>query len=146
MVMMTKRKRIFTGVLLAGICCIGMAQDMQDKRTSGDDREKRKNLVVKELNTYANGKKQWLDHQTVWDENGFKREEIEYTIYGQRERITFEYDENGKCIRENVFNDKNKLYRIRKYEYLPDGRKKVQYNYNPDGKLYSTKIYDYAYQ
>ncbi|MDR2388464.1 MAG: hypothetical protein LBD89_01580, partial [Tannerellaceae bacterium] len=67
-------------------------------------------------------------------------------VYGLRERVTFEYDDHGRCIRENVYNDKNKLYRIRKYEYLENGRKKIQYNYNPDGKLYSTKIYEYSYQ
>jgi hypothetical protein len=83
----------------------------------------------------------------VWDENGYKLEEIEYAVYGQRERVTFEYDySTGRCIRENVYNDKNKLYRVRKYEYNDDGRKKIQYNYNPDGKLYSTKVYEYSYK
>jgi hypothetical protein len=114
--------------------------------TPEEKREQRKNLVVKEMNTDAKGKRQWMDHLTVWNENGFKIEEIEYAVYGQKERVTFEYDETGKCIRENVYNDKNKLYRIRKYEYLSNGRKKIQYNYNPDGKLYSTKIYEYAYK
>ena len=114
--------------------------------TPEEKREMRKNLVVKEMNTDARGKRQWLDHLTVWDENGFKIEEIEYAVYGQRERVTFEYDETGKCIREDVFNDKNKLYRIRKYEYHPNGRKKTQYNYSPDGKLYSTKRYEYSFK
>ena len=114
--------------------------------TPEEKREMRKNLVVKEWNTDAKGKRRWLDRLTVWDENGFKLEDIEYAVYGQKERITFEYDENGKCIREHVYNDKNKLYRIRKYEYLPNGRKKLQYNYNPDGKLYSTKVFEYSYK
>jgi antitoxin component YwqK of YwqJK toxin-antitoxin module len=114
--------------------------------TPEEKREQRKNLIVKEMNADANGKRQWLDHLTVWDENGYKMEEIEYAVYGQRERVTFEYDADGKCIRENVYNDKNKLYRIRKYDYLPNGRKKTQYNYNPDGKLYSTKVYEYSYK
>ncbi|GHT01535.1 hypothetical protein FACS189421_14180 [Bacteroidia bacterium] len=114
--------------------------------TPEEKRELRKNLVVKEMNADAKGKRQWMDHLTVWDEHGFKLEEIEYAVYGQRERVTFEYDEAGICIRENVYNDKNKLYRIRKYEYLPNGRKKIQYNYNPDGKLYSTKVYEYSYK
>lgn len=114
--------------------------------TEEEKRERRKNLVVKELNTDAKGKRQWVDHITVWDENGYKIEEIEYAVYGQRERVTFEYDSSGKCVRENVYNDKNKLYRIRRYEYLDNGRKKIQYNYNPDGKLYSTKIYEYSYK
>ena len=114
--------------------------------TLEEKRELRKNLVVKEWNTEARGKRKWMDHLTVWDENGLKIEEIEYAIYGQKERTTYEYDETGKCIRENVYNDKNKLYRIRKYEYLPNGRKKVQYNYNPDGKLYSSKVFEYSYK
>ena len=113
--------------------------------TLEEKREMRKNLIVKEWNTEARGKRKWLDHVTVWNENGYRLEDIEYAVYGQRERITFEYDENGKCIRENLYNDKNKLYRIRKYEYLPNGRKKIQYNYNPDGKLYSTKVFEYSY-
>lgn len=114
--------------------------------TPEEKRELRKGLVVKEYNTLSNGKRKWLDHLTVWDENGYKLEDIEYAAYGQRERITFEYDEMGKCIRENVYNDKNKLYRIRKYEYLPNGRKKTQYNYNPDGKIFSVKVYEYSYR
>jgi antitoxin component YwqK of YwqJK toxin-antitoxin module len=114
--------------------------------TPEEKREMRKNLVVKEMNADAKGKRQWMDHLTVWDENGFKLEEIEYAVYGQKERVTFEYDATGKCVRENVYNDKNKLYRIRKYEYNSDGRKKTQYNYNPDGKLYSTKVYEYSYK
>jgi antitoxin component YwqK of YwqJK toxin-antitoxin module len=114
--------------------------------TPEEKRELRKNLVVKEWNTDAKGKRKWLDHLTVWDENGLKLEEIEYAVYGQRERVTFEYDETGKCVRENVYDDKNRLYRIRKYEFLENGRKKIQYNYNPDGKLFSTKVYEYTYK
>jgi hypothetical protein len=123
------------------------AQTQLMPQTDEEKRAMRKNLVVKEMNTDAKGKKQWMDHLTVWDENGFKIEEIEYAVYGQKERITFEYDTvTGKCIRENVYNDKNKLYRIRKFEYLDNGRKKIQYNYNPDGKLFSTKIFEYSYK
>jgi len=114
--------------------------------TPEEKRELRKNLVVKEMNSLDNGKRKWLDHLTVWDENGYKLEDIEYASYGQKERVTFAYDDMGKCIRENVYNDKNKLVRIRKYEYLSNGRKKIQYNYNPDGKLYSKKVYEYSYQ
>ncbi|MDR1737731.1 MAG: hypothetical protein LBR66_02795 [Candidatus Symbiothrix sp.] len=123
-----------------------VSQSQTPYLTPEEKRAMRKNLVVKEMNTDAKGKRQWIDHLTVWDENGFKLEEIEYAVYGQRERITYEYDATGKCIRENVYNDKNKLYRIRKYEYLPNGRKHKQFNINPDGKLYSIKVYDYSYK
>ena len=114
--------------------------------TTQEKRERRRNQVVKEWNTDAKGKRKWMDHLTVWDENGLKLEEIEYAVYGQKERVTFEYDDTGKCIRENVYNDKNKLYRIRKYDYNEEGRKKIQYNYNPDGKLFSTKVFEYSYK
>ena len=122
------------------------AQERNMARTDQERRDARKNLVVKEVNADAKGKRQWMDHLTVWNEDGYKIEEIEYASYGQRERVTFEYDSNWRCIRENVYNDKNKLVRIRKYEYNTDGRKKVQYNYNPDGKLFSTKVFEYTYQ
>ncbi|GAB6012516.1 hypothetical protein [Viscerimonas tarda] len=156
---MRKHKIMLTAAVLIGVYLINtfaqnpkpiapplVAQLQTPFLTPEEKREQRKNLVVKEMNTDAKGKRQWMDHLTVWNENGFKIEEIEYAVYGQKERVTFEYDETGKCIRENVYNDKNKLYRIRKYEYLSNGRKKIQYNYNPDGKLYSTKIYEYSYK
>jgi antitoxin component YwqK of YwqJK toxin-antitoxin module len=136
-------KRIVVAMALLS-CIVG--QSVRAQENVDDERGRYKNLVTKELNTSANGKRQWLDHLTVRNEDGRKVEEIEYAVYGQRERVTFEYDKDGKCIRENVYNDKNKLFRIRKYEYFPDGRKKMQYNYHPDGKLYSTKIYEYTYQ
>jgi len=137
---------LFIGTYFINI--IAQEQQLLDRRpqTLEERREIRKNLVVKEINTDARGKRQWIDHLTVWGETGLKLEEIEYAVYGQKERVTYEYDANGICIRENVYNDKNKLYRIRKYEYHPNGRKKVQYNYNPDGKLFSTKVFEYSYQ
>jgi hypothetical protein len=156
---MTKKHIAVWIVTVLGIYCFNtIAQDRKPATppaasqsqtpylTPEEKREFRKNLVVKELNADSKGKKQWMDHLTVWDENGYKLEEIEYAVYGQRERVTFEYDETGKCIRENVYNDKNKLWRIRRYEYLASGRKKIQYNYTPDGKLYSTKVYEYSYR
>lgn len=109
-------------------------------------RAKRKNLTVKELNTDAKGKSEWLDHLTVYDDQGRKVEEIEYSTYGQVERVTIEYDEvTGKVSSEVVYSDRNKPVRIRKYEYNPDGTKKKQYNYLPNGKLYSVKVFSYIF-
>lgn len=109
-------------------------------------REKRKNLTVKEWNTNAKSKTRWLDHLTVYDDQGRKIEEIEYATYGQKERITFEYNpENGKIAKEVVYDDRNKPFRIRKYEYNADGTKQKQYNYLPNGKLYSIKIFEYLF-
>jgi hypothetical protein len=157
--MMSKHAARLTAAALVCVSSDGMSQQEQAPvaatasqaqtpyLTPEEKRMLRKNLVVKELNADARGRRKWLDHLTVWDENGYKLEEIEYAVYGQRERVTFEYDySTGRCIRENVYNDKNKLYRIRRYEYNDEGRKKIQYNYNPDGKLYSTKVYEYSYR
>lgn len=139
-------------ILLLGLYGITVFAEMMPPshqappRTIEEKREQRKNMHVKEINTDAKGKRQWLDRTAVWDENGLKLEDIEYAVYGQKERVTYQYDKTGKCIREDVYNDKNKLYRIRKYEYHPNGRKKIQYNYNPDGKLYSTKLFEYTFK
>lgn len=109
-------------------------------------RAKRKNLTVREFNTDSRGKSEWLDHLTVYDDQGRKIEEIEYATYGQVERVTTAYDETtGKVSVEVVYNDRNKPVRIRKYEYNPDGTKKKQYNYLPNGKLYSIKVFSYTF-
>lgn len=118
-------------------------------------KELKGNLEVKQMNADAAGKRQWLDHYTVWDEDGFKVEEIEFATYGQRDRITYQYDKNtGKITEENVYDDKNKLSRRRRYEYdeiLVDDtilylRKKKQLNYYPNGKLATRKYFQYSFK
>ncbi len=108
-------------------------------------RAKRKNLTIREWNTDAKAKTRWLDHITVYDSLGRKVEEIEYATYGQVQRVTIEYNDDGFVAREVVYNDKDKPIRIRKYEYNDNGTKKKQYNYLPNGKLYSVKVFEYAF-
>ena len=108
-------------------------------------RAKRKNLTIKEWNTDAKAKTRWLDHVTVYDSLGRKVEETEYATYGQVQRVTTEYNEEGFVSREVVYNDKDKPVRIRKYEDNANGTKKKQYNYLPNGKLYSVKVFEYAF-
>ena len=103
----------------------------------------KKNLVVKEWNTAAGSKTRYLDHQTTYNANGKKVEEIEYANYGQKSRVTYEYDDDGHCIKQVVYDSRNKPVRIRKFEYNADGSKKKQYNYLPSGKLESTKVFEY---
>ena len=109
-------------------------------------RAKRKNMVMKEWNTDATTRTKWLDHMTVYDSEGRKIEEIEYTIYGQRTRVVTKYNEESMVSEEVVYNEKNQPVRIRKYEYNENGTKSKQYNYLPNGKLYSTKVYEYTFQ
>ncbi len=106
-------------------------------------RERRKNLTVKEWNTLQGNKTRFLDRMTTYDEQGRKIEEIEYTSYGQKYRITYEYDTTGAVSKEVEYDDRNKPVRIRKYEYNADGTKHKQYNYLPNGKLYSIKVFEY---
>ncbi|MBO4580987.1 MAG: hypothetical protein J5701_01700 [Bacteroidales bacterium] len=127
------------GVLLCFICVVVQAQTVQEKR------ERRANLTLKEWNTLAGHKTRYLDHITKYDAKGFKIEEIEYASYGQKYRITYEYNDAGKCIREVEYDSKNKPIRIRKFEYYADGSKKRQYNYLPNGKLISSKEFEYIF-
>lgn len=133
-------------IISAMLFCLSIgAQSMISPETLAK-REKRKNLTVKEWNTDSSSKTRWLDHVTTYDSQGRKVEEIEYATYGQRERVTYEYDDvTGKVIREVVYNDHNKPTRIRKYEWNADGTKAKQYNYLPNGKLYSVKVFEYVF-
>ena len=108
-------------------------------------RAKRKNMTLKEWNTDAASRTKWLDHLTVYDAEGRKVEEIEYAVYGQVWRVVTEYDEQGQVSREVEYDGKNKPVRIRKYEYNDNGTKRKQYNYLPNGKLYSVKVFEYTF-
>ena len=109
-------------------------------------REKRKNLTVKEWNTDSKTKTRWLDRMKVYDSQGRCIEEIEYATYGQKWRVTYEYDDaTGKVVKEVEYNDRNNPSRIRKYEWNADGTKAKQYNYLPNGKLFSVKVFEYIF-
>ena len=146
------KKLLLLFILLCGVCSeyaagqekVPTQVHQAPPTTVEEKRERKQNRVLKEWNT--EGKRKWLDHLTVWDPEGRKIEEIEYASYGQRERVVFEYGDDFKCTKEIVYNDKNKVYRIRKYEYNPDGTKKTQYNYLPNGKLFSVKVFEYSFR
>ena len=109
-------------------------------------REKRKNLTVREWNTDSKTKTRWLDRVTVYDAEGRKIEQAEYASYGLKWRETYEYDERGFISKEVVYNDKNKPSRIRRYEFNANGTKAKQYNYLPNGKLFSVKVFEYEFK
>ena len=105
----------------------------------------KKNLVIKEWNTDPRSGKKVLDHVTTYDADGKKIEEIEYNSEGQKWRKRFEYapGAEGKCVKESVYNERNRLETVKKYEYNEFGRKKTQYNYNAKGKLLTVKVFEY---
>ena len=107
-------------------------------------REQKKNLIIREYNTDAKGQKNWLDHITIYNENGYKIQEAEYAVYGLRTKTMYEYDANNQCVKEVEYDSKNKVTQIKKFTYNADGTRKTQYNYLPNGRLHSTKQYEYA--
>jgi antitoxin component YwqK of YwqJK toxin-antitoxin module len=136
-------------VLLLAFFAIGfgvMAQSVSESTIQ--KRENRKGMVLKEWNTAAGDKRAFLDRVTTYDEFGRKVEEIEYASYGQKWRIVFEYpkdsDITAKVVREIEYNDRDKVSRIRKFEYDEDGSKVRQLNYYPNGKLESVKTFEYV--
>ena len=106
--------------------------------------QRRENLTVKEWNTDARTRTKWLDRVTVYDSRGRKIEETEYNQYGQAWRETYEFNEQDQKIRETRYNDKDKVAYVRKFEYNPDGTRKKQYTYAPNGKLQTTKVFEYS--
>lgn len=113
-------------------------------------RQKRKGLTVKEWNTQVGSRTPFLDHVTTYDSLGRKVEEIEYASYGQKSRVVSEYidplDPASKVLREIEYNDRDKVARIRKFEYNEDGSKKRQLNYYPNGKLESVKEFELIFR
>ena len=110
-------------------------------------RENRRGMVLKEWNTAVGSKTPFLDHVTTYDSLGRKIEEIEYASYGQKSRVVSEYppdsDVTAKVTREIEYNDRDRVARIRKFEYYSDGTKERQLNYYPNGKLESVKEFEY---
>ena len=139
-------KRLVIILAFFAISLGAMAQSVSDATIA--KRENRKGMVLKEWNTAVGDKRAFLDRVTTYDQFGRKIEEIEYASYGQKWRVVSEYPENSgitaKVVREIEYNDRDKVVRIRKFEYDEDGSKVRQLNYYPNGKLESVKTYEYV--
>lgn len=135
-------KKFFVIGLLALMGLMGSVQAQTDSK-----RERKKNLVVKEWNTRAGSTTPYLDNIVTYDNLGRKVEEIEYASYGQKKRTTYSYEGTStKCKEQVEYNDRNKVVRVKQFEYNADGTKKRQLNYSPSGKLESTKVFEYSYK
>ena len=139
-------KRLVIILAFFAISLGAMAQSVSDATIA--KRENRKGMVLKEWNTAVGDKRAFLDRVTTYDQFGRKIEEIEYASYGQKWRVVSEYPENSgitaKVVREIEYNDRDKVVRIRKFEYDEDGSKVRQINYYPNGKLESVKTFEYV--
>ena len=139
-------KKLVLALTFLAISVASFAQSVSDATIA--KRDNRRGMVLKEWNTAAGDKRAFLDRVTTYDALGRKIEEIEYASYGQKWRVVFEYPENSditaKVLREIEYNDRDRVTRIKKYEYNDDGSKKCQKNYYPNGKLESVKTYEYV--
>ena len=134
-------KKLLTLLALAFALVVpAMAQN-----TAAGQKINKKNLVIKEWNTDPRSGKKVLDRVTTYNADGKKIEEIEYSSEGQKWRKRFEYapGAEGKCTKESVYDERNRLNTVKKYEYNEFGRKKTQYNYNAKGKLLTVKVFEY---
>ena len=142
---MNMKKFLIIG-LIGLISLIGSAE-VQAQNDKASKRERKKNLVVREWNQKPGSSTPYLDNVVTYDELGRKVEEIEYASYGQKKRTTYSYEGNStKCKEQVEYDDKNRPVKIKQFEYNEDGTKKKQYNYKPNGKLESTKTFEYSYK
>lgn len=137
-------KKICSAIALALFCVCSISAFAQNEDYLKLKLQRHENLTVKEWNTDAASKTKWLDRVTVYDARGRKIEETEYNQYGQAWRETYEFDEQDRKVRETRYDDRNKVAYVRKFEYNADGTRKKQYTYAPNGKLKTTKVYEYS--
>ena len=123
--------------------------------TYGDSKERSqmaidagKFLTVKEWKTTPDGKNSWVDHIEVYNAKGQLVSESEYGDYGRHLswRSEFEYNEQGLLVKEIVYNERNKVSKVRKFEYDSNGICTRRLNYNANGTLNSYRKFEYTYE
>lgn len=106
-----------------------------------------KRLTVKEWKTTPDGRNKWVDHVEVYDANGNLIEEIEYSDFGRHQawRSEYSYNDKGQLTSEIVYNERNKMDKVRKFEYDANGVCTRRLNYNANGTLNSYRQFEYIY-
>ena len=134
-----------TIILIATAITTLMAQDPQRAALA---RTKGKQLTVNEWKTTPDGKKKWIDHAEVYNAKGELIEEAEYSDYGTRLawRAEYKYNERGQLVKELIYNERDKLSKIRTFEYDSNGVCTRRMNYSADGKLNSYRQYQYTFE
>ncbi len=107
-----------------------------------------KMLTVKEWKTTPDGKNSWVDHIEVYNEAGQLIAESEYSDFGRHLawRSEYEYNETGQLVKEIVYNERNKVSKVRKFEYDSNGVCTRRLNYNANGTLNSYRQFEYIYE
>lgn len=120
----------------------------QDPGRAAIARAQGKQLVVKEWKTTPDGRKKWIDHAEVYNAKGQLIEEAEYSDFGTRLawRSEYEYNAQGQLIKERLYNERNKLDKVRTFEYDADGVCTRRMNYAANGVLNSYRQYEYSFE
>lgn len=107
-----------------------------------------KQLTVKEWKTTPDGKNSWVDHIEVYNEKGQLIAEAEYSDFGRHLawRSEYEYNAEGQLIKEIVYNERDKISKVRKFEYDSNGVCTRRLNYNANGTLNSYRKFEYTYE
>ena len=140
-----KIKHIVAIIALILLPTITMAQNPERAAMA---RAKGKQLTVNEWKTTPDGKKTWVDHAEVYNAKGQLIEEAEYSDYGTRLawRAEYKYNEKGQLTKELIYNERDKLSKIRTFEYDANGVCTRRMNYSADGKLNSYRQYKYTFE
>lgn len=111
-------------------------------------RSKGKKMMVKEWKTTPDGKKKWVDHAEVYNAEGQLIEEAEYSDFGTRLawRAEFEYNDKGQLVTERIYNERNKLDKVRKFEYNDSGVCVRRLNYSANGTLNSYRQFEFVFE
>ncbi len=91
----------------------------------------------------VNGSKKTIDEVTKYDEKGNKIEVVNYKDGEMKERTTYKYNANGKCIEEVHYDKFNKLEKTVKIEYNANGKKSSEKIFQSNGKLKSEHVFEY---
>jgi len=133
----------FIQILLALI--LAQAPCFAQQSGTGKTLDKR-DLVTREWITDVSTNVRFLDHETVYNSEGRKIEESEYTKLGKLWTKKYEYGADGRMSRELTYNEKGRLDSIQKFEYNEFGKKSTVYTYDAKGRLVKIKVVEYKYR
>jgi len=104
----------------------------------------KRDLVTREWITEVGTNVKYLDHETIFNADGKKIMESEYTKLGKLWSKKYEYGPDGKMTKELTYNEKGRLDSIKKFEYNEFGKKNTIYTYDAKGKLVKIKVIEYT--
>lgn len=111
-------------------------------------RAKGKTMTVKEWKTTPDGRNRWIDHTETYNAKGQLIAEAEYSDFGRRMawRTEYSYDDKGRLVREVIYNERNKVDKVRKFEYDENGVCVRRMNYQANGVLSSYRDFEFSFE